>query len=131
MTVNTTSITSGPYTGNNVTTSFSYNFKLQTKNDVEVYETNLSGNRTLLTVDTHYTVNNIGQATGGTITSSGTVLVGEQGPELLNLGRGASVIPLDKGSGQTIVYNAAPNNSLDSEQSLFLAMRRAKVVAGW
>lgn len=84
------------------------------------------------TVDFH--VNEIpnipGLATGGTITSSGTVLVGEQGPELLNLGRGASVIPLDKASGQTIVYNAAPNTSLDSEQALFTAMRRAKVV-GW
>ena len=35
-------------------------------------------------------------ANGGTITQSGTVLVGEKGPELLNLNRGASVVPLDK-----------------------------------
>ena len=35
-------------------------------------------------------------ANGGTITRSGTVLVGEKGPELLNLNRGASVVPLDK-----------------------------------
>jgi phage-related protein len=69
-------------------------------------------------------------ANGGTITGSGTVLVGEKGPELLNLNRGASVVPLDKASGQTIVYNAAPNTSLDAEQALFTAMRRAKVV-GW
>lgn len=69
-------------------------------------------------------------ANGGTITGSGTVMVGEQGPELLNLGRGASVVPLDKSSGQTIVYNAAPNTSLDAEQALFTAMRRARVV-GW
>lgn len=69
-------------------------------------------------------------ANGGTITGSGTVLVGEKGPELLNLNRGASVVPLDKTSGQTIVYNAAPNTSLDAEQALFTAMRRAKVV-GW
>lgn len=41
-------------------------------------------------------------ANGGTITGSGTVLVGEQGPELLNLGRGASVVPLDKATSQTI-----------------------------
>ena len=33
-------------------------------------------------------------ATGGTLTSSGGVLVGESGPELLNLPRGASVTPL-------------------------------------
>lgn len=36
-----------------------------------------------------------GLATGGTVTGSGTVLVGEAGPELLQLPRGASVIPLD------------------------------------
>ncbi len=33
-------------------------------------------------------------ADGGTITGSGSVLVGERGPEILNLGRGASVVPL-------------------------------------
>lgn len=69
---------------------------------------------------------------GGTVVSRGTVLVGEKGPELLNLDKGASVIPLDKtsGTGQTINYYAAPNASLDSEQQLFTAMRRAKVL-GW
>lgn len=33
-------------------------------------------------------------AKGGTITGAGSVLVGERGPEILNLGRGASVVPL-------------------------------------
>lgn len=71
-------------------------------------------------------------AEGGVINSAGTVMVGEQGPELLTLPRGAQVTPLDKaGSGQTIIYNAAPNVSLDAEQELFNAMRRAKVVVGW
>ncbi|MFC4768745.1 tape measure protein [Effusibacillus consociatus] len=42
-----------------------------------------------------------GLATGGTVTKPGTVLVGEEGPELLNLPRGASVVPLDK-TGQSI-----------------------------
>ncbi len=37
-----------------------------------------------------------GLASGGIITRSGLTLVGERGPELLNLPRGASVIPLDK-----------------------------------
>jgi phage-related protein len=46
---------------------------------------------------------------GGTITGSGAVMVGEQGPEILNLDRGASVIPLKKaggggGGGQTITF---------------------------
>lgn len=42
-------------------------------------------------------------ANGGTITGSGTVLVGEKGPELLNLNRGASVVPLDKSGGDQII----------------------------
>jgi len=39
MTVNTTSITSGPYTGNGVTTSFPYTFKAFTDANVIVYQT--------------------------------------------------------------------------------------------
>lgn len=38
-------------------------------------------------------------AGGGYITSQGSVLVGERGPELLNLPRGASVVPLTAGAG--------------------------------
>jgi hypothetical protein len=46
-----------------------------------------------------------GMASGGTVTSSGMALVGEKGPELLNLPTGASVIPLTGttgGGGNTI-----------------------------
>jgi hypothetical protein len=43
-----------------------------------------------------------GLAEGGTTTSAGTVLVGEEGPELLTLPRGAEVRPLDK-TGDTYV----------------------------
>jgi hypothetical protein len=46
-----------------------------------------------------------GMASGGTVTSSGMALVGENGPELLNLPTGASVIPLTGttgGGGNTI-----------------------------
>ena len=39
-----------------------------------------------------------GLAEGGTLTSAGSVLVGESGPELLNLPKGASVAPLGKAS---------------------------------
>jgi hypothetical protein len=70
-------------------------------------------------------------AEGGTIQKPGSVMVGEEGPEILSLPRGAQVTPLDKVGGGTIIYNAAPNVSIDSEQALFTAMRRAKVVAGW
>lgn len=72
-----------------------------------------------------------GLANGGTVIRSGATLVGENGPEILNLSRGSSVIPLDRGYGQTVIYNAAPNQSIDNERALFTAMRRAKVVAGW
>ena len=46
-----------------------------------------------------------GLAEGGTITKAGTVMVGEQGPEFLNLPRGAEVVPLDKQQQQPIVIN--------------------------
>ena len=46
-----------------------------------------------------------GLATGGTITSAGTALVGERGPELLHLPRGAQVQPLGAGGGVTITGN--------------------------
>lgn len=53
-----------------------------------------------------------GLATGGTVTGSGTVMVGERGPELLRLPQGASVIPLSHpaanvgtgGSSKTVNY---------------------------
>lgn len=69
-------------------------------------------------------------AEGGTLTSSGSVMVGEEGPEILSLPRGATVTPLGHG-GPTVVYNAAPNQSLDSEQALMTAMRRARLVTNW
>jgi hypothetical protein len=70
-------------------------------------------------------------ATGGLVTGPTPALVGEAGPEL--------VIPLDRfesmvaenSSGKSLNYYAAPNQSVDSEQALFQAMRRAKVVASW
>lgn len=68
MTVNTTNITSGPYTGNGVTTIFSYTFRIETKNQLRVFETDATGVETELTVDTDYTVDGIGNDAGGTIT---------------------------------------------------------------
>lgn len=70
-------------------------------------------------------------ATGGLVTGPTPALIGEAGPEL--------VIPLDRfeslvaagSSGKTLNYYAAPNQSVDSEQALFQAMRRAKVVTSW
>lgn|GEM_PF-3026929 len=50
-----------------------------------------------------YDSNNVlqppGMASGGTVTSSGLALVGEEGPEILNLPRNAEVRPLDRAGG--------------------------------
>lgn len=48
-------------------------------------------------------------ATGGTATRAGSVLVGEQGPEILNLPRGASIIPLNRASDGNVVHLHFPN----------------------
>lgn len=73
-------------------------------------------------------------ADGGFVTKPTTALIGEAGPEvvtplkdfkdMMGLNGGA-------GNGQTIVYNAAPNTSLDSEQALMQALKRAKVLGAW
>ena len=69
-------------------------------------------------------------AEGGFVDRPTFALIGEAGPEV--------VTPLadfermiGTGGGKTLVYNAAPNQSIDAEQALFTAMRRAKVVAQW
>ena len=68
MTVNTKKITSGPYNGNNIADTFSYGFRVTDKTELIVFETDDSGVQTELTVDTDYTVNTVGDDTGGTIT---------------------------------------------------------------
>lgn len=65
-----------------------------------------------------------GLATGGTVTRTGTVLVGEEGPELLKLPAGASVVPLDHpaaraGSGGPTV-NLTLNNPVAERSSTSL-----------
>lgn len=42
-------------------------------------------------------------AAGGTVSRRGWTMVGERGPEFLNLGRGAQVVPLDRAGGDTTV----------------------------
>ena len=71
-------------------------------------------------------------ATGGFVTGPTPALIGEAGPEVvMPLDRFESMMGLSQGNGGAVNYYAAPNNSIDSEQALFQAMRRAKVVAGW
>ena len=68
MTVNTTKITSGPYSGNDIADTFSYGFKISTKAELSVFETDDAGVQTELAVDTDYTVDGVGVDGGGTIT---------------------------------------------------------------
>jgi len=71
-------------------------------------------------------------AKGGFVTSPTTALIGEAGPEVVTPLRDFErMMGMDGGRGGTVNYYAAPNNSLDAEQALFAAMKRAKVLAGW
>lgn len=72
-------------------------------------------------------------ATGGFVTGPTPAIIGEAGPEVVYpLKDFERMMGLDgNGNGKTLVYYAAPNQSVDSEQALFQAMKRAKVVAGW
>jgi phage-related protein len=71
-------------------------------------------------------------AAGGFVTSPTTALIGEAGPEVVTPLRDFErMMGLDGARGATVNYYAAPNNSLDAEQALFAAMKRAKVLAGW
>jgi len=74
----------------------------------------------------------IALAEGGYVDRPTNALIGEAGPEVvMPLDRFESMMGLGQGSGKSVNYYAAPNQSIDSEQELFQAMRRAKVVAGW
>lgn len=74
MTVATTTIKAGPYTGNGVTTDFSYGWRIFSKSDLVVYETDSAGVVTTLVVDTDYTVSGVLDSGGGTITRVGGAL---------------------------------------------------------
>lgn len=77
MTVATTNITSGPYSGNDVADSFAYTFRIDDESQVAVYESAAAGIPTLLTLDTDYTVSGVGDDNGGYVTRvSGALLTG-------------------------------------------------------
>tara|TARA_R110000796_G_scaffold39383_2_gene98252 strand:+ start:8951 stop:11110 length:2160 start_codon:yes stop_codon:yes gene_type:complete len=71
-------------------------------------------------------------AKGGYVDEATTAIIGEAGPEVVTPLRDFErMMGIGDDNGKTINYYAAPNNSIDSEQALFQAMRRAKVVAAW
>lgn len=67
MTISSVDVTSGPYTGTNTTDTYSYDFPIKADGDLAVYETDLFGTQTLLTLTTDYTVTGAGDAGGGTV----------------------------------------------------------------
>lgn len=67
-----------------------------------------------------------GLAAGGTLTSSGAVLVGEKGPEILNLPRAASVIPLDSGGDVGAVRVDINNYGVDPQTAAELISQKLK-----
>lgn len=77
MTVNTTNITSGPYSGNGVTVNFSYTFRADLKSQVSVYVKDAAGVITTKTVDSDYTISGLGDDDGGTITFGTAPVTGE------------------------------------------------------
>ena len=66
MTVNTTTITAGPYAGNDLATEFSFGFNLQLPNQIIVFTFDDESNKTELTLGTDYSVS-INQDNGGTV----------------------------------------------------------------
>lgn len=67
-------------------------------------------------------------AKGGTIRRSGTVLVGEEGPELLSLPRGAQVTPLDGSAAGVAIYGPitiVANDPTEMARQLDRVARRA------
>ena len=67
MTINTSTITSGPYAGNDVADTFAYTFKIGKDSDLEIYETD-SNNVTTLLDQSAYSVTGVGSPGGGDVT---------------------------------------------------------------
>lgn len=68
MTIIKTSPVSGPYLGNGSVKIYDYTFKIQDKSQISVYETDDKGVQTKLVLDVDYTVSDIGDSNGGTVT---------------------------------------------------------------
>jgi len=56
------------YSGNDSTTVFPYNFKITDEDQLEVILTDANGTDTTQTITTHYSVSDVGEATGGNVT---------------------------------------------------------------
>lgn len=74
-------------------------------------------------------------ARGGYVDKPTRALIGEAGPEVVtplkDFERMMGIGNFERQQQKVLHYHAAPNVSIDREEALFKAMRRAKVVAGW
>lgn len=70
-------------------------------------------------------------AKGGFVDRPTTALIGEAGPEVVAPLKDFERMMGMDGNGKTVNYYAAPNQSIDSEQALMTALKRAKVLASW
>lgn len=77
MTVSTV-VDHNDYTGNGVTTSFPYTFRIIKKTDLAVSVVDLSENMTVLVLDTDYTVTNAGGYSGGNVVLTAPLATGWQ-----------------------------------------------------
>lgn len=78
MTVNTTSITAGPFEGNDVTDTFPYTFKILADSELIVYETDdASGAVSTKVLTTDYTVSGVGENGGNVVRVGGALPTGK------------------------------------------------------
>ena len=78
MTVASETARSGPYVGNGSTTQFAYTFRILDASHLTVIKTAVSGADTTLTLTTDYTVDGVGNASGGNVTMVAAPATGEK-----------------------------------------------------
>ncbi|HHX7177172.1 TPA: hypothetical protein ACVG9H_001275 [Enterobacter hormaechei] len=134
MTVSTV-VDHNDYTGNGVTTSFPYTFRIFKKTDLAVSVVDLSENITLLVLDTDYTVTNAGGYNGGNVVLTAPLANGwqisiarelepTQETDLRNQGKFFAEVHEDAFDKLTMLIQQA--------YSVFrLALRKPSSVANW
>lgn len=134
MTVSTV-VDHNDYTGNGVTTSFPYTFRIFKKTDLTVSVVDLSENITVLVLDTDYTVTNAGGYNGGNVVLTAPLATGwqisiarelepTQETDLRNQGKFFAEVHEDAFDKLTMLIQQA--------YSMFrLALRKPSSVANW
>lgn len=129
MTVPSEDYRSGPYTGNGVTTTFKYDFRIVDENHVRVIHGALDGTTTELVLGTDYTVTGVGDQDGGDIVLTAPLPSGEKVTHLRN----APFVQETDLENQGAYYAETVERSLDlsvmRDQQLAELMSRAVLVS--